>query len=352
MYIISNINLKKVTVCKVNRFLPKLVLLFGLSVNGVYAAELTEYESCVLKGVLSASSEQKVAEIVELCKKNLDEILSDKNSIEQISNIKIRLKIEQGNQFKPFTLMAFKPNYIIPVAYNHAGYDSSLFRQIPGEQDAVFDEIEAQFQISIKTPLAVNLFNKDISLYTGYTNRSFWQVFNGELSSPFRETNHEPELWLQSFSSINILGFDNRVNMLGISHQSNGRSNVLSRSWNRVYAKFAFEKESFVFVIKLWNRFNESSVTDDNPDITDFMGHGEFRAIYKNERNTFSFMSRNNVESGFERGATEFSWSFPIGKRKDLRGYIQVFSGYGESLIDYNQDVNRIGFGVSLSDWL
>ena len=148
------------------------------------------------------------------------------------------------------------------------------------------------------------------------------------------------------------MGFDNRINMLGISHQSNGRSNPLSRSWNRLYAQFDFEKESVVFVVKLWSRLSESISTDDNPDITEYMGHGEFRVIFKNENNTFNFMSRNNIESGFERGATELSWSFPLGKRKDLKGYIQVFTGYGESLIDYNQSVDRIGFGISLSDWL
>ena len=82
------------------------------------------------------------------------------------------------------------------------------------------------------------------------------------------------------------------------------------------------------------------------------MGHGEFRLIYKVKNHTFGLMSRNNLESGFDRGATELSWSFPVGDRKDLRGYIQMFSGYGESLIDYNQEVNRIGFGISLSDWL
>ncbi|RDH83017.1 MAG: phospholipase [endosymbiont of Galathealinum brachiosum] len=330
----------------------KFVLVLALFINVVHASDLSVYEECVLSKTLNADSDKLISEIVKFCKSSDDEILSNTGLSDKISFLDARLNIDRSNQFKPFTLMAFKPNYIIPVAYNHAGYDSSLYQQIPGEEDVSFDKTEAQFQISIKTPLAVNLFNRDISLYTGYTNRSFWQVYNDKISRPFRETNHEPELWLQSISSIDLLGFDNRINMLGVSHQSNGRSNTLSRSWNRLYAKFAFEKESFVFVVKLWSRFHESSVTDDNPDITDYMGHGEFRVIFKNENHTFNFMSRNNIESKFERGATELSWSFPIGKRKDLRAYIQVFSGYGESLIDYNQSVNRVGFGISLSDWL
>ena len=330
----------------------KLVLFISLFINVVNASELSVYEKCVLSKVLNADSDQFISEVVNSCNESDETLTSNAEFSDQGSVLDIRLNIDRSNQFKPFTLMAFKPNYIVPVAYNHTGYDSSLYQQIPGEEDVLFDKTEAQFQISIKTPLAVNLFNRDIGLYAGYTNRSFWQVYNDRISRPFRETNHEPEFWLQSISTIDFMGFDNRINMLGISHQSNGRSNPLSRSWNRLYAQFDFEKESVVFVVKLWSRLSESISTDDNPDITEYMGHGEFRVIFKNENNTFNFMSRNNIESGFERGATELSWSFPLGKRKDLKGYIQVFTGYGESLIDYNQSVDRIGFGISLSDWL
>jgi len=35
-----------------------------------------------------------------------------------------------------------------------------------------------------------------------------------------------------------------------------------------------------------------------------------------------------------------------------VKGYVQVFSGYGQSLIDYNRYTNGVGIGFALSDWI
>jgi phospholipase A1 len=136
-----------------------------------------------------------------------------------------------------------------------------------------------------------------------------------------------------------------------ISHQSNGWG-VLSRSWNRLYANFVFQRGNFAIGIKPWLRISEEAEDDDNPDITDYLGYFEWRAGYKWNGHVFSFMSRNNLESGFDRGAVEAGWSFPLHKYPYLKGYIQYFYGYGESLIDYDRRVNRIGIGITLIDWL
>lgn len=63
-------------------------------------------------------------------------------------------------------------------------------------------------------------------------------------------------------------------------------------------------------------------------------------------------MSHNNLESEFEKGAVELVWGFPLWDYPYLQGYVQYFSGYGESLIGYNQYVNRIGIGLAWTDWL
>lgn len=63
-------------------------------------------------------------------------------------------------------------------------------------------------------------------------------------------------------------------------------------------------------------------------------------------------MLRNQIESGFDRGALEFGWSFPVFDYPFLKGYFQYFYGYGESLIDYDRKVKRLGIGISITDWL
>ena len=171
-------------------------------------------------------------------------------------------------------------------------------------------------------------------------------------TAPFRETNHEPEAWVQFQPGWEIFGFKNTWNSFGINHQSNGRGGTLSRSWNRLFAWLTVERGNLAMSFKPWYRIPENDEDDDNPDITDYLGHFELSATYKWRENVFSVMSRNNLESGFEKGTVELSWSFPLWGWPYLKGYVQYFNGYGRSLIDYNQHSNVIGLGFSLTDWL
>ena len=262
-----------------------------------------------------------------------------------------RLREDREHVLEPFTLMAHKPNYILVATYNSTGYDPDVYREAYDDPTIEMDDSEAQFQISIKTPLALDLFDT-FDIYGAYTNRSFWQVYNSDISRPFRETNHEPEIWAQFSPDWELFGFSNRFNSLGLVHQSNGRGGNLSRSWNRIYANFVLEKDNLALSFKPWYRVPEDDEDDDNPDITDYLGHYELRGAYKWHDHVFSVMSRNNLEAGFSKGAVELGWSFPLGNFPYLKGYVQYFSGYGESLIDYDQYTNRIGVGFALTDFL
>jgi len=308
--------------------------------------DLTE---CMTRTMQGVNDEMTIGELRAQCEKQIHdgEFKLQKKEEPVLSE---RLRVDKEHVLQPFTLMAHKPNYILMGAYNTAGYDSTEYQQQFDDPSIQTDDTEAQFQVSVKVPLAVNIFDT-VDLYGAYTNHSFWQLYN-DSSAPFRETNHEPEGWVQFSPSWEFFGFKNSANMVGVVHQSNGRGGTLSRSWNRIYTNFVFERGNLVLSVKPWYRIAEDADNDDNPDITDYLGHSEIRAAYKWKKHVFSAMSRNNLESGFENGAVELSWSFPLWDYPYLKGYVQYFSGYGESLIDYDSYVNKIGFGFAITDWL
>ncbi len=339
---------------KWHRIITVCLALLGCSLfpatETVHAQEL---EECMLKKIRLARDSTTIGALRLECEKEIHAGTFTMDSDQKSKTPLVTERIEEDKEhvLQPFTLMAHKPNYILFGVYNGNGYNPEHFQEQFDDPSFSLDDVEAQFQLSIKFPLLVDLFDT-FDIYAAYTNRSFWQVYNDDESSPFRETNHEPEAWVQFHPQWKLLGFTNAWNSFGIVHQSNGRGGELSRSWNRIYGWFTVERGDLALSIKPWIRITEDYDDDDNPDITDYLGHGEFYASYKWRQHVFSLMSRNNLESSFSKGAVELSWSFPLPRWPYLKGYVHYFNGYGESLIDYNQHVNSIGIGLSLTDWL
>ena len=299
-------------------------------------------ERCLLERLKRAAVDTPVSELRDSCRKRV---------AAEASVVGERLFDESMIENNPFVITAHKPNYVLPVTYNtrpneapYAGLEGRL------------QNLEVKFQLSLKFQVASGVLGRNSLMFFAYTNQSYWQAYNREFSSPFRETNHEPEVFVLLPQRWSLFGLRNRVIVLGLNHQSNGRPGSQSRSWNRLYANFVFERRNLVLSLRPWYRIPEASKTsatdptgDDNPDILDYMGHGELRAIYKHGKNTYSLMLRNSLRSTY-RGAVELGWSFPIGER--VKGYVQYFNGYGESLIDYDARVDRLGVGIALTDWL
>jgi phospholipase A1 len=260
------------------------------------------------------------------------------------SAIEARGKLERHVAGNRFAILPHKQNYLLPVSYNFS----------PNRRDSQrlggdISRTEVKFQISLKTPLWEEIFAKNGTLFAGYSQLSFWQAYNSIRSSPFRETNYEPELFLSFDTDLNFLGVRNRIISLGVVHQSNGQNESFSRSWNRLYALLAFERGKLYFALKPWYRIPESRATDDNPDIDTYLGYGEFYAVYSWRTQWLGLMLRNNLRTD-NRGAIQIDYSFPLLKKMD--GYLQFFNGYGESLSDYNESVSRIGCGVIIANWL
>ncbi|MHB1092854.1 phospholipase A [Thiobacillus sp.] len=257
---------------------------------------------------------------------------------------------ELGDEAKQgtFLFQPYRPTYFLPIKYSTAPNDTP-FQGIFAHRDPDLDSIEAELQLSFKVKGMQGVFGYDnVDLWFGYTTTSFWQAYNHNSSSSFRETSYEPEAMLVFRTHYDLAGFRGRFINLGLLHQSNGRGEDLSRGWNRVYAQFGFERGNLSLLVRPWIRIPESAANDDNPDIEDYMGHGDLLAVYSKGRNAYSLLLRNNLKSENNRGALKFNWSFPLHGR--LKGYVQYFNGYGESLIDYNHRQQSLGVGVSLAE--
>ena len=344
------------------RYLVILFLAVPL-LGGINSATLagdmdSAMQACLVKAIQKADDSSTIGDLKAACKAELAkseapaELKTDVAEVEETA-LQKRIADEGGSAGNLWTITPHRPNYILLGNYNFSSMNEKPWEDYTGE-DVDLNNTEVKFQISFKFMLWENLFKERTNgdLFFAYTQLAMWQLYNKDISSPFRDTNYEPEFFLAFDNDWEIFGFTNRINALGFAHQSNGRSDPVSRSWNRVYASFIFAKGNFASGLKVWYRIPEDEEDDNNPDIEDYMGNFELRGVYKWRKQTFGIMWRNNLDLDENRGAVQVDWSFPLPGTDRIKGYVQYFNGYGQSLIDYNASASTLGAGFLLTDWL
>jgi phospholipase A1/A2 len=233
-----------------------------------------------------------------------------------------------------------------------------------------FNRSELKINLSVRTKIASGLLRRADdalrdSLWFGYTQQSYWQLFNSSISRPFRATDHEPE-FIYVFPHALPLpgGWSYRMTGLGLVHQSNGQSLPLSRSWNRAYVMAAADKiaangDRFTLQARVWERISEKVANDDNPDISNLVGRAELAGRWSFDTGTDADKTAHTlglvVRHSLKReasGSLRLEYLRGIGSANSgLRFHTQVFSGYGDSLIDYNRRRTVLSVGLSLVDW-
>ena len=272
-------------------------------------------------------------------------------------------ELEPGTDCGTFNLRGYRP---ISVSLTTADeINEQPNSPVAGREAAdyqPYDKQEMRIQLSARTKLASGLLTgptskgKD-SIWVGYTQQSYWQVFNGDISRPFRSTDHEPEIFYVYPTDAALPGgWRWRYTGVGLAHHSNGQSEPLSRSWNRWYLMTGAELDNrFQLHAKLWKRISESADDDNNPNIQDYIGRGEAKLVWNvNEANTLGLTARGSVGKG--KGSGRLEWMHALGDgwnggTSNLRLHVQLFSGYGDSLIDYNFKRTVFSVGLSLLDF-
>jgi phospholipase A1/A2 len=267
-------------------------------------------------------------------------------------NLSQRWELDSTATRATFLLTPYKPIYILLGKYSSKPNDQPHSDNNDPEyivpEGLPYDNVELKFQLSFKTKVLQSVLWGSSDLWVAYTQKSFWQIYNADLSRPFREINYEPELILNFPVKFNFLGFKTRMVGMAYNHLSNGKSDPFSRSMNRFIVHAGLERKNWTVYVRAWYIIPEE--TGDNPDISEYVGKSDLSVIYAKNGHVVSFIGGYNFNFNSPRGSAELSWSYPI--KNNLKAYLQVSHGYGESLIDYNHSQTTVGLGISLIEWL
>jgi len=236
-----------------------------------------------------------------------------------------------------YNVKAHATNYFLPVSYRTRGaYDS-----VNGHDTK---NTETEFQVSLKYDFASNIFGLHEIYTAAYTQKSYWQLYME--SAYFRETNYNPEFFITvPIGSIGKFDYIKAFRW-SFEHQSNGRGGDEERSWNYTVGTFYLQTGIVFTELKLWKNILNESLEKYNDDLMDYMGYGQIKVIVPYKKHIAKFSIRHPFSK--YRGM-EMNYSYPFFGAPDLFFYAKVFSGYGESLIDYDRKLTKVGFGFSIS---
>lgn len=272
---------------------------------------------------------------------DIDENFEKKMLKEYTGQAKIKQKYdgieENYKDSSTFLLSSYKQNYFLPVSYG-TGYN--------GEYNTgdSYDNAESQFQISVKYPLALNVTPIGGDFYFTYTNKSSWQLYSSD--SAFRDISHEPELLLDFAQNWEFGGIQNTNILVGYNHETNGQSDAEARSWDRIFADFIFAHKDFSLSARVWYPVSDDNGADDGHKFADYVGYHELNGRYYWNDQTFSAKTTWAVNDG-HFGVT-LGWEKPITPALSL--YVEGFTGYGDNMIDFDEQVHRIGVGFIFSN--
>jgi len=253
---------------------------------------------------------------------------------------------------KTFTISPYKPVYLLPARWSSKPNDQPFsFSEHMGQPDAIdYNQIEIRFQLSFKTKVTEGLLFGKGDIWLAFTQTANWQAYNEKVSRPFRELNYEPEVIFNYPLDLALSNLKFKMAGVAFNHQSNGKSQPSSRSWNRLIFHLGMEYNDWTFMVKPWMRLKEKNKSDDNASITEYAGKGEVTVAYQRNGQVFTFMMRNNMRlNSHYKGFHEFTYTYPI--KNNLKAFFVMNNGYGESMIDYNWNQTTIGIGISLVEW-
>ena len=200
-------------------------------------------------------------------------------------------------------------------------------------------------------------------LFLSYTQTSLWDLDDD--SSPFTDSSYKPRIFYANDfvtpTDTQHWGFGFEA---GFAHESNGKSGVDSRAINAGYVRpsvsYRVNRDHRIYMVPLVYFYAD---VNENPDIADYRGHVDLLIGYGNGYvdNTDDLRKAGlNIWATLRQGqnsdysSVEGNVALPFRWLGDnWRGWLllQYFSGYGETLLDYNRKLEsqfRIGYSLTV----
>ena len=262
-------------------------------------------------------------------------------------------ELDDDSRRGTFVVRTYQPNFLLPVHYSsNVNKAPSSPTHPDGGTFPQYRQTEAELQLSLRAKVLDDVLLPHASVWLAYSQQSLWQMWNGQDSAPFRSSDYQPEAMVVVPISDQLGdlggGWRWRLVQAGIAHESNGDGLPLSRSWNYAYLGTTLTHGDVALRARYNQRLGEQGV-DDNPHITDDIGSTELSASWLPGESTMQLTARTSFKD-WDRGSLKFEWTHPVFKDKPdgLRYYVQLFTGYGETMLDYNHRQNSVGLGFTL----
>jgi len=296
-------------------------LFFILINNALYAQEILNKADSLKKMRREARAERR-----DSIKSFVIDYINDNRP--NFNADSVRRELERGPHF---TL--FKDNYFIggtPIGDKIKASNSNV-----------------KFQLSISQKLTRSNLPFDTYLFIQYTQKNIWNVL--EKSLPMRDMNFNPGIGLGHLIIVKNRYIGKGILML--EHESNGRNDLTSRSWNKIsFGANILLTKKIEAQMKLWIPIIDS---DNNRDILKYNGLGHIGINYRalNKRFCAGLLVTWRTQSfNFN---TQWEVSYKVNNNENQYFFLQYYNGYGENLLDYNRykSILRIGFVIKPQDF-
>ncbi len=213
----------------------------------------------------------------------------------------------------------------------------------------------AEFQFSLKYKVfdLTSDWNPLAHSYFAYTQTSFWDLFSRDPS--FYDTSYKPSAFLfyPGIFQKNRFQLDLQG---GYEHESNGRGGDMERSLNTIYLQPAVRFDlpahfQFSFQTRAWYYLTLGSNNEDLPDYrgyADLLGALAWTNPQGGEKIQFATRLRIGDEGSHAGLLFDLRFNLPHGSHFNPTIQLQYFTGYGQSLRQYDQASHAFRAGLCI----